>query len=193
MATRFLGLCPRWRPTPRNVTRPRSGYTTQCDTTAVRSPSALVNSAARARPGLPILGFDPGMLGHSNRADLNVNLRPPSTNSAPLPYRTRPGGFVASRNDLLVPLLQPAPGQCPITRLAELVLRYTDCVDASLLRMLELRIARRTVLNGSVRDVNFIQTQQPDPRRPFYPRGHESTCSSATPGRRDVSTTLINL
>ena len=130
------------------------------------------------------------MLGHGDPAALSANPRPPSTKSAPLPYRTRPGPFVALKNDFLVPLLQPAPGQRPLTRLAELVQRYPDRVDASLLRMSELCVARRTVIQDSDSEINFTQTQQPDPRGLLYPRGHESTCWSATPGRRDGSTTL---
>ena len=87
--------------------------------------------------------------------------RPPSTKSAPRPYRTRPDPLAGLWDEEIVPLLQAAPGLRPITLLAELAQRHPGRVDASLRRTLERRVARWKALHGPDRDVIFPQIQQP--------------------------------
>jgi hypothetical protein len=87
--------------------------------------------------------------------------RPPSTKRGPRPYRTRPDPLAGHWDEVVVPLLQAAPGLRPVTILGELARRYPEQIGPSVRRTLERRIAAWKALHGPARDVIFPQVQEP--------------------------------
>ena len=87
--------------------------------------------------------------------------RPPSTKRGPRPYRTRPDPLAGHWDEVVVPLLQAAPGLRPVTILGELARRHPEQIGPSVRRTLERRIAAWKALHGPARDVIFPQVQEP--------------------------------
>ena len=87
--------------------------------------------------------------------------RPPSTKRGSRPYRTRPDPLAGHWDEVVVPLLQAAPGLRPVTILGELARRYPEQIGPSVRRTLERRIAAWKALHGPARDVIFPQVQEP--------------------------------
>ena len=87
--------------------------------------------------------------------------RPPSTKRGSRPYRTRPDPLAGHWDEVVVPLLQAAPGLRPVTILGELARRCPEQIGPSVRRTLERRIAAWKALHGPARDVIFPQIQEP--------------------------------
>ena len=87
--------------------------------------------------------------------------RPPSTRREARLYRTRPDPLAGHWDEVVVPLLQAAPGLRPVTILGELARRYPEQIGPFVRRTLERRIAAWKALHGPARDVIFPQVQEP--------------------------------
>ena len=62
--------------------------------------------------------------------------RPPGTKRGPRPYRTRPDPLAGHWDEVVVPLLQAAPGLRPVTILGELARRCPEQIGPSVRRTL---------------------------------------------------------
>jgi hypothetical protein len=87
--------------------------------------------------------------------------RPRGAKREARPYRTRPDPLAGHWDEVIVPLLQAAPGLRPVTILGELARRYPEQIGPSVRRTLERRIAAWKALHGPARDVIFPQVQEP--------------------------------
>src|SRR3954451_5249555 len=95
------------------------------------------------------------------RRRLEHDPRPPSARREARPYRTRPDPLAGHWDEVVVPLLQAAPGLRPVTVLGELARRCPEQIGPSVRRTLERRIAAWKALHGPARAVIFPQVQEP--------------------------------